>query len=87
MAPRALRRLVELHGGRCCPLAQRGYRRDGRKGTLQIAYSLLRAPDGCPVAIEVFEGNTGEPKTLAVQVEKLKQHFRLDHVVWSVTAA
>jgi hypothetical protein len=55
--------------GRCCPLAQRGYRRDGRKGTLQIAHSLLRAPDGCPVAIEVFEGNTGEPKTLAVQVE------------------
>src|SRR5271157_2251031 len=67
--------------GRCCPLAQRGYRRDGRKGTLQIVYGLLCAPDGCPVAIEVFEGNTGDPKTLTVQVEKLKQRFHLDHVV------
>jgi transposase len=42
---------------------------------------LLCAPDGCPIAIEVFEGNTGDPKTLAVQVEKLKQRFHLDHVV------
>ena len=40
--------------GRCCPLAQRGYSRDGRHGTLQIIYGLLCAPDGCPVAIEVF---------------------------------
>jgi hypothetical protein len=67
--------------GRCCPLAQRGYSRDGRKGTLQIVYGLLCAPDGCPVAIEVFEGNTGDPKTLTVQIEKLKQRFHLDHVV------
>jgi transposase len=67
--------------GRCCPLAQRGYSRDGRRGTLQIVYGLLCAPDGCPVAIEVFEGNTGDPKTLATQVEKLKQRFHLDHVV------
>src|SRR3954452_23011697 len=67
--------------GRCCPLAQRGYSRDGRKGTLQIVYGLLCAPDGCPVAIEVFEGNTGDPKTLAVQIDKLRQRFHLDHVV------
>jgi hypothetical protein len=67
--------------GRCCPLAQRGYSRDGRKGTLQIVYGLLCAPDGCPVAIEVFDGNTGDPTTLASQVEKLKQRFKLDHVV------
>jgi len=67
--------------GRCCPLAQRGYSRDGRKGTLQIVYGLLCAPDGCPVAIEVFDGNTGDPTTLAKQVEKLKQRFKLDHVV------
>jgi transposase len=67
--------------GSCCPLAHRGYSRDGRKGTLQIVYGLLCAPDGCPVAIEVFDGNTGDPKTLAVQVEKLKQRFLLDHVV------
>jgi hypothetical protein len=67
--------------GRCCPLAQRGYSRDGRTGTLQIVYGLLCAPDGCPVAIEVFEGNTGDPTTLAVQIEKLKQRFHLDHLV------
>jgi hypothetical protein len=67
--------------GRCCPLAKRGYSRDGRKGTLQIVYGLLCAPDGCPVAIEVFDGNTADPMTLATQVEKLKQRFHLDHVV------
>jgi transposase len=67
--------------GRCCPLAKRGYSRDGRKGTLQIVYGLLCAPDGCPVAIEVFEGNTADPMTLASQIDKLKQRFHLDHVV------
>jgi transposase len=67
--------------GHCCPLAKRGYSRDGKKGTLQIVYGLLCAPDGCPVAIEVFDGNTGDPKTLAPQIEKLKQRFHLDHVV------
>jgi transposase len=67
--------------GRCCPLAQRGYSRDGRRGTLQIVYGVLCASDGCPVAIEVFDGNTADPKTLATQVEKLKQRFHLDHVV------
>jgi transposase len=67
--------------GRCCPLAKRGYSRDGRKGTLQITYGLLCASDGCPVAIEVFDGNAADPITLATQVEKLKQRFRLDHVV------
>jgi Transposase DDE domain len=67
--------------GRCCPLAARGYSRDGKPGKLQITYGLLCAPDGCPVAIEVFEGNTGDPATLATQLDKLKQRFRLEHVV------
>src|ERR1700688_3931401 len=67
--------------GRCCPLAKRGYSRDGKKGTLQIVYGLLCAPDGCPVAIEVFDGDTVDPMTLASQVDKLKQRFQLDHVV------
>jgi Transposase DDE domain len=67
--------------GRCCPLAKRGYSRDGRRGTLQIIYGLLCAADGCPVAIEVFDGNTADPMTLATQVEKLKQRFHLDYVV------
>jgi hypothetical protein len=69
-----------MEGSRCS-LAHRGYSRDGRKGTLQIVYGLLCAPDGCPVAIEVFDGNTADPKTLAAQIEKLKQRFGLDHVV------
>ena len=67
--------------GRCCPLAKPGYSRDGKKGTLQIVYGLLCAPDGCPVAIEVFDGNTGDPTTLTPQIEKLKQRFGLSHVV------
>src|SRR5580765_126084 len=67
--------------GRCCELARLGYNRDGKKGKLQIVYGLLGAADGCPVAIEVFEGNTGDPMALAAQVEKLKQRFALDHVV------
>jgi transposase len=67
--------------GSHCALAKRGYSRDGKKGTLQIVYGLLCAPDGCPVAIEVFDGNTGDPSTLALQIEKLKQRFHLNHVV------
>ena len=67
--------------GRCCPLAKRGYSRDRRKGTLQITYGLLCAPDGCPIAIEVFDGDTADPMTLSMQIEKLKQRFRLDRVV------
>jgi len=67
--------------GRCCPLAKLGYNRDGKKGMLQIVYGLLCAPDGCPVAIEVFDGNTGDPTTLATQIDKLKQRFGLSHVV------
>jgi hypothetical protein len=67
--------------GRRCPLAKRGYSRDHRTGTLQIIYGLLCAPDGCPVAIEVFDGNTADPMTLATQVEKLKRRFNLDRMV------
>jgi transposase len=67
--------------GRCCPLAKRGYSRGGKKGTLQIVHGLLCAPDGCPVDIEVFDGNTGDPTTLAPQIDKLKQRFGLSHVV------
>lgn len=67
--------------GRCCELAKRGYNRDGKKGKLQIVYGLLCAPDGCPVAVEVFEGDTADPSTLAAQVDKLRQRFGLKHVV------
>ena len=67
--------------GRCCPLAQRGDNRDGKKGMRQIVYGLLCAPDGCPVAIEVFDRNTADPMTLAPQIDKLKHRFGLEHVV------
>jgi len=67
--------------GRCCPLAKLGYNRDGKKGKLQIVYGLLCAADGCPVAVEVFEGDTGDPKTLTAQIAKLKQRFGLSRVV------
>jgi Transposase DDE domain len=67
--------------GRCCPLAQYGYNRDRKRGKPQIVYGLLCAPNGCPVAIEVFEGSTADPMTLTSQVTKLKERFALDHVV------
>jgi hypothetical protein len=61
--------------GRTCPLGQYGYNRDGKKGKLQIVFGLLCDRQGCPVAIEVFEGNVGDPSTLQNQVAKLKQRF------------
>jgi transposase len=67
--------------GRSCPLARRGYSRDGKRDKLQIIFGLLCAATGCPVAVEVFEGNVADPATLAAQVEKLKQRFHLSHVV------
>ena len=67
--------------GRCCPLAHHGYSRDGKKGKLQILFGLLCAADGCPVAVEVFDGNLGDPMTLAAQVGKLKERFGLGRVV------
>jgi hypothetical protein len=67
--------------GRCCELAKLGYNRDGKKGKLQIVYGLLCAADGCPVAIEVFEGDTADPPTLATQIDKIKARFELKHVV------
>jgi len=67
--------------GRCCPLARHGYSRDSRSDRPQLVIGLLCAADGCPVAVEVFEGNTADPATVAAQVAKLKQRFRLRHVV------
>ena len=67
--------------GRCCELARFGHSRDGKKGKLQIVYGLLCAADGCPVAVEVFEGNTADPMTLSAQIDKLKERFGLSRVV------
>lgn len=67
--------------GRTCPLAKFGYNRDGKSGKLQIVFGLLCTSEGCPVAVEVFEGNVGDPSTLASQIAKLKERFGLERVV------
>jgi len=67
--------------GRTCELAQFGHNRDGKHGKLQIVFGLLCSEEGCPVAIEVFEGNVGDPSTLPTQIAKLKHRFNLERVV------
>ena len=67
--------------GRCCPLAKRGYSRDGKRGKLQIVFGLLCNREGCPVAVEVFEGNTADPATVGAHIEKLRRRFALSRVV------
>lgn len=66
--------------GRTCPLGAIGHPRDGVRGRLQIVYGLLCTPAGIPIAIEVFEGSTADPKTLATQIDKLKHRFGLSRV-------
>jgi len=68
--------------GRHCPLAAHGYSRDGKPGKMQLVFGLLTTPEGCPVAVEVFSGNTADPATLASAVEKARERFGLRHVVW-----
>ena len=67
--------------GRRCPLAKRGYSRDAKKGKLQIEFGLLCDRDGCPVAVEVFPGNTADPATVGPQIAKLRERFGLSRVV------
>ncbi len=67
--------------GRHCPLAKLGHSRDDKSGTLQIVFGLLTNAAGCPVAVEVFAGNTSDPKTVATQVDKLRQRFGLSDMV------
>jgi transposase len=67
--------------GRTCPLARLGHNRDGKKGKLQIVFGLLCTLEGCPVAVEVFSGDTGDPSTLERQIEKIRDRFGLQRVV------
>ena len=67
--------------GTHCKLAQRGHSRDRKKGTLQIVFGLLCTATGCPVAVEVFEGSTSDPNTVAAQVDKIRTRFGLHRVV------
>jgi hypothetical protein len=67
--------------GRCCPLAARGYSRDGKKGRLQIEYGLLTDPAGRPVAVRVFPGNTGDPGAFTKITEVVRDKFGLAQMV------
>ena len=71
-----------FYTGTHCTLAKFGHSRDRKKGFPQIIYGLLCNSDGCPVAIEVFQGNTGDPKTLSSQIQKVRKRFGLKRVVF-----
>ena len=67
--------------GTTCPLAARGYSRDGKKGTLQVNYGLLTDRQGRPVSVSVLPGNTGDPKTLLPQLKKVREEFGIEQLV------
>ena len=67
--------------GTHCPLAKRGYSRDGKKGLPQIEYAVLTDPAGCPVAVRVFEGNTADPTAFSAAVTAVKDTFKLENMV------
>ncbi len=95
--PRIERRLAEKHlqegslvlcdvtsvyfEGSTCPLAQHGHSKDGKRDKPQLVFGLLCSRDGCPIAVEVFPGNTADPSTLSAQVHKLKERFSLERVI------
>jgi hypothetical protein len=68
--------------GRCCPLASRGYSRDGRKGMLQINYGLICSPEGRPVGVRVHDGKTQDQQTVPETVETITGRFGIAHVVF-----
>ena len=68
--------------GRCCELGAIGYSRDGKPGKAQISYGLCCAPEGQPISIEVHKGNTGDPTTLGPAVQRVKETFGIEHVVF-----
>jgi Transposase DDE domain len=70
-----------FYEGHRCPLAQFGHDRDGKKGLPIIVYGVMTNGEGCPVAVSVYAGNTGDPTTVAEQVEKLRERFGLERVV------
>jgi len=70
-----------FYTGTHCALAKFGHSRDGKNGYPQIVYGLLCNSEGCPVAIEVFEGNTADPTTLPAQVEKIRRRFHIERLI------
>ena len=71
---------VYLEGSKC-ELARRGYSRDGKRGLPQIEFGIITNAEGCPVSVDVFEGNLADPRTVAAQVDKLKERFGIAEVV------
>ena len=67
--------------GRCCELAAHGHSRDGKRDDPQIVFGLICSAQGCPIAVEVFAGNTADPATVAAQVSKLRDRFGIEHAV------
>lgn len=68
--------------GRCCALAARGHSRDGKRDDPQIVFGLICTAEGCPIAVEVFKGNTADPATVAAQVAKLEERFGIERIAW-----
>ena len=70
-----------FYEGRTCPLAQFGHDRDGKNGLPIIVYGVMTNGEGCPVAVSIYAGNTGDPTTVADQIEKLRERFGIERVV------
>ncbi|WP_424096940.1 IS1634 family transposase [Moorena producens] len=68
--------------GKSCPLANYGYSRDKKRGKLQIVFGLLCNREGCPIAVEVFEGNKSDTTTLGKQIEKVRHRFGISRIIW-----
>lgn len=68
--------------GHHCALAAHGYSRDGKRGEAQLVFGLIGTAEGCPLAVEVFPGNTADPSTLAAQVAKLRERYGIAQVAW-----
>ena len=68
--------------GRCCELAARGHSRDGKRDDPQIVFGLICTAEGCPIAVEVFPGNTADPATVGAQVSKLRDRFGIERLAW-----
>ena len=68
--------------GRCCELAARGHSRDGKRDDPENRFGLVCTAEGCPIAVEVFAGNTADPATVAAQVTKLKERFGIERIAW-----
>ena len=67
--------------GTQCPLARRGYSRDGKRGTLQVNYGVMTDVRGCPVAVRVHEGNVADSRTFLPAVQQVREDFGIEHIV------